>query len=78
VIRVAVRLNGPLAERLGPRAGVELADPATVADLVAALARDTGLPLDSVGVHAGGRMLDRGAPLQDGASVAVLAPTAGG
>ncbi len=78
MIRVAVRLNGPLAERLGARTRIELADPATVADLLASLAHDTGLPLDAVAVHADGRMLGRQAPLQDGASVAVLAPTAGG
>lgn len=78
MIRVAVRLNGPLAQRLGARAGVELGDAATVADLLTALARDTGLPLDAVAVHADGRMLARETPLADGASVAVLAPTAGG
>lgn len=77
MITVQVRLNGALAERLGARRGVALADGATVADLRAALSASAALP-PSVAVSVGGRIVGDEEPLTDGAEVAVLLPVAGG
>jgi sulfur carrier protein ThiS len=74
VVDVRVRLNGPLAARLGPWITVELDAPATVADVLAALGPEAA----GCAVHVGGRHAGPGEPVPDGAEVAVLAPYAGG
>ena len=71
---VHVRLNGPLAARLGHRLTLTLASPATVGDLLAALGPDAA----GCAVHVAGRHAGAGETIDDGAEVAVLAPYAGG
>lgn len=77
-ITVAVRLNGPLAERLGARRTVTLPDGATTDDLVQALREEAAVELPRVAVSAGGRVVGGTTPLADGDQVAVLVPYAGG
>ncbi|WP_217915492.1 MoaD/ThiS family protein [Miltoncostaea marina] len=79
-MRVDVRLEGPLAGRLGPRRRLRLPEGARVAELVAALAREAG-PGAVVGHVAlvGGRPADGARRLADGDEVAVIpAPPAAG
>ena len=72
-MRIGVRLEGPLAARLGRRRELRLTDGARVADLVAALAREAGPP-----AILGQRVLVRGRPadgahrLGDGDEVTVI------
>ena len=77
-ITVAVRLNGPLAERLGARRIVTLPDGATTDDLVQALREEAAVELPRVAVSVGGRVVGGATPLADGDQVAVLVPYAGG
>jgi molybdopterin converting factor small subunit len=77
-VTVAVRLNGPLAERLGARRSVTLPDGATADDLVATLGAEAQLGMPSVAVGVGGRVVGGATPLADGDEVAVLVPYAGG
>jgi sulfur carrier protein ThiS len=74
MVAVRVRLNGPLAARLGPRITVELDGPATIGDLLAAL----GPEATGCAVHVGGRHAAATEAIESGAEVAVLAPYAGG
>jgi sulfur carrier protein ThiS len=74
MVAVRVRLNGPLAARLGPRITVELDAPVTVAGLLAALGPEAA----GCAVHVGGRHAGPGELVPEGAEVAVLAPYAGG
>jgi sulfur carrier protein ThiS len=78
-MRVSVRLNGPMANLLGPRRELELADGAHVSDLLrtlAELAGVTGIP--GLAVSIDGTIVDATRPLAEGDQVAVLAPVAGG
>jgi molybdopterin converting factor small subunit len=77
-VTVAVRLNGPLAERLGARRSVTLPDGATADDLVAALRGDAAADLPRVAVSVAGRVVGGATSLSDGDEVAVLVPYAGG
>ena len=77
-ITVAVRLNGPLAERLGARRSVTLPDGATADDLVQALRGEAAVELPRVAVSVGGRVVGGGTSLGDADEVAVLVPYAGG
>jgi molybdopterin converting factor small subunit len=80
-VRVAVRLNAGLADRLGARRTVELPAGATAADLIERLAVEAGLDASAAGglaVVAGGRYVGRAAPLRDGDELAVMVPVAGG
>jgi len=77
-VTVAVRLNGPLAERLGARRSVTLPDGATADDLVQALRGEGAVELARVAVSVGGRVVGGAASLADGDEVAVLVPYAGG
>lgn len=78
-MRVAVRLNGPMAALLGPRQDVDLPDGALVGDLVAVLARRAGADdLPGLAVAIRGTVVDARHPLEHGDSVAVLSPVAGG
>jgi molybdopterin converting factor small subunit len=77
-VTVGVRLNGPLAERLGARRSVALDDGATVDDLVQALRGDAAVELPAVAVSVGGRVVGGETALADGDEVAVLVPYAGG
>jgi hypothetical protein len=73
-VAVRVRLNGPLADRLGPRVALSLPAPATVADVLEALGPDAA----GCAVHIAGRHAATGDGIPDGCEVAVLAPYAGG
>ena len=76
-----MRLSGTMAERLGARRTVALADGATVDDLVAALARDAGFDppeLRGLAVVSSGAFVSRGRPVADGEELDVLVPVAGG
>lgn len=77
-ITVAVRLNGPLAERLGARRSVTLPDGATADDLVQALRDEAQVDLPKVAVGVGGRVVGGATALGEGDEVAVLVPYAGG
>jgi sulfur carrier protein ThiS len=73
-IRVQVRLNGPLAARLGNRPTLDLPAPATVADLLRAL----GDGSTGCAVHVDGRIAPPDTPVTEGVEMAVLVPYAGG
>jgi molybdopterin converting factor small subunit len=80
-VTVTVRLSGPLAESLGARRAVGMAEGATVYDLLEAIAREAGIDprhADTLAVVAGGSFLDRSQPLSDGDQLDVLVPVAGG
>jgi molybdopterin converting factor small subunit len=77
-VTVAVRLNGPLAERLGSRRPVTLPDGATADDLVRALHAEAGVALPPLAVSVAGRVVAGDTPLAEGDAVAVLVPFAGG
>jgi molybdopterin converting factor small subunit len=77
-VTVTVRLNGPLAERLGPRHRVVLPDSATADDLVRTLLEQAGEALPRVAVSVDGRVVGGDAQLADNADVSVLVPYAGG
>lgn len=80
-LRVNVRLSGTLAQRLGPRRGVDLAPGATVDDLVAALARDAGFDAETLrglAVVAEGSFVARSRAVGDGEEYDVVVPVAGG
>ncbi|MDX6376426.1 MAG: hypothetical protein QOE98_729 [Gaiellaceae bacterium] len=77
-VTVTVRLNGPLAERLGARHRVVLPDSATVDDLVRTLLEQAGEALPRVAVSVGGRVVSGDTQLADNADVSVLVPYAGG
>jgi molybdopterin converting factor small subunit len=77
-VTVAVRLNGPLAERLGARRSMALPDGATADDLVQALRGEAAVELPAVAVSVGGRVVGGATSLADGDEVAVLVPYAGG
>jgi molybdopterin converting factor small subunit len=79
--KVHVRLSGTMAQRLGARRTIALAQGATVDDLVAALARDAGFdPADLRGlaVVAGGAFVPRSRAVADGEELDVLVPVSGG
>jgi sulfur carrier protein ThiS len=73
-VAVRVRLNGPLADRLGPRVALSLPSPATVADVLEALGPDAA----GCAVHIAGRHAAPQQPIEEGSEVAVLSPYAGG
>jgi molybdopterin converting factor small subunit len=78
---VTVRLSGVLAQRLGSRRAIELADAPTVEDVVAEVGRLAALDPDalrSLAVVAGGSFLRRDRPVADGEELDVLVPVAGG
>jgi molybdopterin converting factor small subunit len=77
-VTVGVRLNGPLAERLGARRSMALPDGATADDLVQALRDAAVVELPAVVVSVGGRVVGGATALADGDEVAVLVPYAGG
>jgi len=80
-VRVHVRLSGTMAQRLGARRTVALMPGATVADLVAELARDAGFDpasLRGLAVVAEGSFVGRGRAVVDGEELDVLVPVAGG
>jgi molybdopterin converting factor small subunit len=77
-VTVTVRLNGPLAERLGARPRVVLPDSATVDDLVRTLLEQAGAALPRVAVSVDGRVVGGDAQLAADADVSVLVPYAGG
>jgi molybdopterin converting factor small subunit len=80
-MEVTVRLSGRMAERLGSRRTVTLADGAVVGDLVAEIAREGGFDAETTGgfaVVSAGAYLARGHRLSDGDQVDVLVPVAGG
>ncbi len=80
-VRVHVRLSGTMAQRLGARRTVALMPGATVADLVAELARDAGFDpasLRGLAVVAGGSFVGRSRAVVDGEELDVLVPVAGG
>jgi molybdopterin converting factor small subunit len=80
-VQVTVRLSGRMAERLGSRRSVTLADGAVVDDLVAEIAREAGFDPSSTrgfAVVSAGTYLARGHPLADGEELDVLVPVAGG
>jgi molybdopterin converting factor small subunit len=77
-VTISVRLNGPLAERLGHRRTITLPDAATTSDLLGALRDAAGGALPRVVTSIGGRIIDPAEPLADGADIAVLVPYAGG
>jgi molybdopterin converting factor small subunit len=77
-VTVAVRLNGPLAERLGARRSMTLPDGATAADLVQALRDEAQAAIPRVAVGVGGRVVGDETTLADGDDVAVLVPYSGG
>jgi molybdopterin converting factor small subunit len=76
-VTVDVRLNGPLADRLGARRSMRLPDGATADDLVHALRAEAGVDVNVV-VSVGGRVVSGATRLADRAAVAVLVPYAGG
>jgi molybdopterin converting factor small subunit len=70
-----------MAERLGSRRTVMLADGALVEDLVAEIAREAGFDPSSargLAVVSAGTYVSRGRPLADGEELDVLVPVAGG
>lgn len=78
---MAVRLSGPLAQRLGSRHAVELEQGASVRELLDALARDAELEpgaTEGLAVVAQGTILPHGHALADGDELDVLVPVAGG
>jgi molybdopterin converting factor small subunit len=78
---VHVRLTGTLAQRLGARRAVALAQGATVDDLVAAIAREAGFDpaeLRGLAVVSGGAFLSRDREVADGEELDVLVPVSGG
>jgi molybdopterin converting factor small subunit len=80
-LQVTVRLSGRVAERLGNRRVVALAEGAVVDDLVAEIARVAGFdPSSSRGlaVVSAGAYVSRGHPLEDGEELDVIVPVAGG
>ena len=80
-VRVHVRLSGTMAQRLGARRTVALTPGATVADLVAELARDAGFDpasLRGLAVVAEGSFVGRSRAVVDGEELDVLVPVAGG
>ena len=80
-MRVTVRLSGSLAQRIGPRRVLELDEPVTVGDVLAALARDASLGIDStrsLAAVAGGAVVSSEHELSDGDELDVLVPVAGG
>jgi molybdopterin synthase catalytic subunit/molybdopterin synthase sulfur carrier subunit len=82
VVRIRVRLGAGL-NRLAdaPLLAVELADAATVEDLLAAVAAEQpslGPALRSVLTVVRGEQLERSSPLAQGDEVALLIPVAGG
>jgi len=77
-LTVAVRLNGPLAERLGARRSMTLPDGATADDLVQALRDEAQVALPTVAVGVAGRVVGGATSLSDGDEIAVLVPYAGG
>jgi molybdopterin converting factor small subunit len=80
-VTVNVRLSGPLAERLGARRAVGMAQGDTVEDLLEALAAEAGVERihgATLAAVAGGSFLDRAKTLADGDELDVLVPVAGG
>jgi molybdopterin converting factor small subunit len=80
-VQVTVRLSGRMAERLGSRRSVSLADGAVVDDLVAELARQADLDASSargLAIVAAGAYVSRERPLADGEELDVVVPVAGG
>lgn len=80
-VTVTVRLSGPLAESLGARLSVRMAEGATVLDLVEEIAREAEIDAGRAGalaVVAGGSFLARSQALADGDELDVLVPVAGG
>jgi molybdopterin converting factor small subunit len=80
-VTVNVRLSGPLAERLGARRAVGMAEGDTVHDLCETLAEEAGVErihADALAVVAGGTFLDSSRTLADGDELEVLVPVAGG
>lgn len=80
-VQVTVRLSGRLAERLGSRRIVGLADGAVVDDLVAEIAREAGFDASSsrgLAVVSAGAYVSRGRRLTDGEELDVIVPVAGG
>ena len=76
-----MRLSGAMAQRLGPRRTITLHQGATVDDLVAALAHETGFDaaaLRGLAVVAGGAFVPRSRPVADGEELDVLVPVSGG
>ena len=76
-----MRLSGTLAQRLGARRAVALAQGATVDDLVAAIAREAGFDpaeLRGLAVVSGGAFLSRDRAVADGEELDVLVPVSGG
>jgi sulfur carrier protein ThiS len=80
-MQVQVRIGGGLRERLGQRCAVTLEQGATVADLLHALARQAGVPpetLERVAVARAGTIVPATQPLAAGDELSVVAPVAGG
>jgi sulfur carrier protein ThiS len=80
-MQVQVRIGGVLRERLGQRRAMTLAEGATVADLLRALARDAGVEpeaLERVAVARAGTIVPATQPLAAGDELSVVAPVAGG
>ena len=80
-MQVQVRIGGVLRERLGQRRAMTLDEGATVADLLHALAREAGVPpetLERVAVARAGAIVPATQPLAAGDELSVVAPVAGG
>jgi len=81
-MQISVRLSGDLARAVGrPRVNVTIAEPATAADLIAALVAahpQEESALTRAVVMVGGRHAGPNQPLESNRNMALLTPIAGG
>ena len=80
-MQVQVRIGGVLRDSLGQRRAVTLEPGATVADLLHALAREAGVPAETlarVAVARAGAIVPATQELAAGDELSVVAPVAGG